>query len=371
MTTESIAPPAPRVRVPFWDNARFLCIVLVIAGHALQPMSRGSDVAYGVYVLIYTFHMPAFAIMSGYFSSAAPPTRARLKGVLTDLVLPFLIFETIWQVLDWIVSGTPNFNYSSASWTLWFLLALAAFRIVLPYLALLRWPVILTVIVSIYAGYISAIDGTFALNRTFQLMPFFVIGWWLKDRNVVARLGLLYRRSWTLTALAAALMAAVGVTAWLFADTIRGENLQRWLFYSEPYQSLKLPDGAAPGAWGGLIHLGVIVFGVLMCAAFFLLVPRGDYRWTQRGRYTLYVYLLHTFVLFPLRETNGADGRNVTIGLEPDWLWVIVLMLGSVLVAILLSSRPIRWLTRPLIEPRVPWLFTSDADGRPGSSVPR
>ncbi|WP_417556637.1 hypothetical protein [Microbacterium sp.] len=26
--------PRPRRRVPFWDNARFACIVLVVLGHA-------------------------------------------------------------------------------------------------------------------------------------------------------------------------------------------------------------------------------------------------------------------------------------------------------------------------------------------------
>lgn len=362
MSDTQTAPPPARVRVPFWDNARFLCIVLVVAGHAVQRMSRDSDPAYGVYLLIYTFHMPAFAIMSGYFSKAGEPTRTVMRRVLTDIVAPYLVFETIWTLLAWAFSGRLKLDYSSASWTLWFLLALGVFRIILPYLALLRWPVLWTVLVSVAVGYVPAIDSTFAMNRTLQLMPFFVIGWWLKDRGVVDRFRLLERRPLPATIAAGLLTAAVFATIWVNAGALRSVNTQRWFFYKHPYDELVLPGGAHPGGWGGLIHLGVIGFSLLMCAAFFLLVPRGDYRWTRYGQYTLYVYLLHTFVLYPLRETNNAEGTNITAALEPQWLWLIISLVASVLIAVALSSKPVRWLTRPLVEPNISWLLAKDRE---------
>ena len=57
----------PRRRVPFWDNARFACIVLVVIGHGTQRLIYDSDVSYAFYLWVYAFHMPAFAIISGYF----------------------------------------------------------------------------------------------------------------------------------------------------------------------------------------------------------------------------------------------------------------------------------------------------------------
>src|SRR5215213_1746978 len=63
----------PRVRVPFWDNARFGTIVLVVIGHAIQRQTSDSNNALSLYLFIYAFHMPAFAIISGYFSKATPP----------------------------------------------------------------------------------------------------------------------------------------------------------------------------------------------------------------------------------------------------------------------------------------------------------
>ncbi len=77
------------------------------------------------------------------------------------------------------------------SWTLWFLLALGIFRLVLPYLALLRWPLLWTVAISIGAGYLPNIDSTLSLSRTLGLLPFFALGWWLREHDIVERLRLL------------------------------------------------------------------------------------------------------------------------------------------------------------------------------------
>src|SRR5690606_38713599 len=94
-----------------------------------------------------------------------------------------------------------------------------------------------------------------------------------------------------------------------------------------------------------------LLVGVVMSAAFLALVPRRRTALTGLGAGTMYVYLLHSFVLFPLRESGLLSG------LEPDWLWLPLLVAGSVLVAGLLATGPVRRLFRPLIEPRAAWLF--------------
>src|SRR5690606_37307948 len=69
------------------------------------------------------------------------------------------------------------------------------------------------------------------------------------------------------------------------------------------------------------------------------------------GQYTTYVYLLHSFVLYPFRESG------VLRDLDPTWLWLPIVTVASVLIALGLATRPVRWLFRPLIEPRPSWLF--------------
>ena len=101
--TGSIA--RPKRRVPFWDNARFACIVLVVLGHSVQRLTYDSDIALGLYLLIYAFHMPAFAIISGYFSKGGPPTRVQMARVITDILVPYVIFESLWTLTKWVVEG--------------------------------------------------------------------------------------------------------------------------------------------------------------------------------------------------------------------------------------------------------------------------
>jgi len=335
-----------RRRVPLWDNARFACIVLVVLGHAVQRLTYDSTIALGLYLLIYAFHMPAFAIISGYFSKSDSPTRRQMARVLTDIVVPYVIFETLWTLTKWFVEGRANPDLTQPSWTLWFLLALAIFRLVLPYLALLRWPLLWTLLISLSVGYLPTIDSTLSLSRTLGLLPFFTLGWWLKHHGILERFDLLRRRRWWVRALAITVFAVAGWVCWFFVDTWRDINLRDWLFYDESYAAI-----GATAWWAAGVRLALMVVALLLSVAFFALVPRGTHRWTHFGQYTMYVYLLHSFVLYPFRE-NGLLRHA-----EPTWLWLPLVVVASVLIALALATRPVRALFRPLVEPRPAWLF--------------
>ena len=43
--------------------------MLVAVGHAWEPVMDGSRTARALYMVVYTFHMPAFILISGYFSA--------------------------------------------------------------------------------------------------------------------------------------------------------------------------------------------------------------------------------------------------------------------------------------------------------------
>ncbi|WP_214465957.1 acyltransferase family protein [Microbacterium flavescens] len=333
-------------RVPFWDNARFACIVLVVLGHAVQRLTYDSDIALGLYLLVYAFHMPAFAIISGYFSKSDPPNRRQMARVVTDILLPYVIFEGLWTLTKWLVEGQANPNLTQPSWTLWFLLALGIFRLVLPYLALLRWPLLWTVAISIGAGYLPNIDSTFSLSRTLGLLPFFTLGWWLREHDIVERFGVLARRRWGATIAAVGVFAVAGWTAWYFVDAWRAMNLREWLFYDDNYAALGGTEW-----WAGGVRLALMVVALVLSAAFFTLLPLGTHWWTHFGQYTMYVYLLHSFVLYPFRESG------VLRDLEPTWLWLPIVIVASVLIALGLATRPVRRVFRPLVEPRPTWLF--------------
>lgn len=55
-------------RIPYFDNARALLIILVVLGHMSSEFIEHDELIADVYLFIYTFHMPAFILISGYFA---------------------------------------------------------------------------------------------------------------------------------------------------------------------------------------------------------------------------------------------------------------------------------------------------------------
>lgn len=343
--------PRPKVRNPYWDNARAITILLVVIGHAIQPLNSQSDLSYGTYLFIYAFHMPAFAILAGYFSKAEP-SREQVGRIVTDLLVPYLIMETIWTAVQFVVEGSTRVDPTTASWTLWFLLALAIFRLLLPLLARLRAPVTITIAISVLVPFFDNVDETFSLARALGLLPFFLIGWVLSDRGVMERARWFDRPRGSRTvvvtrAVAATLMIGALTMFLLGTDLWRSLRLGTWLYYSNPYEEFAFENWWA----GALMRLGLIGIALLLTVALLVLVPRSPMPFSSIGQASLYVYLLHTFPLYPLRQLD-LTGEGA-----PAEVWFVGLILFSVLLTVLLASRPVKWLTRPLIEPRVAWLL--------------
>lgn len=351
-------PPGHGRRVPLWDNARWIAITLMVVGHAILKLIGESDTAYAAYLFIYAFHVPVFVAVSGYFAKSGPPGTRQLHRLLTDLVFPFVVFETIWTTIRWLLGAPFQLDYSSASWTLWFLLALLVWRILLPYLVLLRYPLLISIVVSIGAGYVEQIDSTFALSRTIGLLPFFVFGWKLRQWHLTGSwLELHARAVWQWRAGAIALFAALYLVCVVFIDGLRDLRVRRFFLYDEAYALFGYDQ-----LWAGGIRLGLMLLAFALIVAFLMLIPRRTVWFTPLGAATMYIYLLHSFVLYPLRETGLLEGR------QPGWLLPALIVL-SVLISIVLSQSIVKRVFRPLVEPRARWLFRPTAATPTGTIV--
>jgi fucose 4-O-acetylase-like acetyltransferase len=351
-------PPATKQgrapRVPVWDNARFLCVTLVVVGHGIQRLTADSNNALIVYLFIYAFHMPAFAIISGYFSKDGAPSTRQLKKVLTDILLPYVIMETIWTLVQFLVEGKQEFNPSTPSWTLWFLLALGIFRLILPYLALVRWPLLWSVIMSVGVGYMANVDSTFSLSRAIGILPFFVLGWKVRQWGLVDRWRVVEVMTWWVRGVAIGLFALwLGIVV-SSIQLWRDVDLRFWFFYDDSYSGLGEDQW-----WAGFVRLALIALAVVLSAAFFVLIPRSETWFTGFGKATMYVYLLHSFILYPIRETG------VLLEEHSSATWLLSMIFACVAISIALSSPLVRRLFRPIIEPKPDWIFVDRSDDRP------
>ncbi len=344
--------------MPLWDNARWIAITLVVIGHGILPLIAESDSAYSLYLFIYSFHVAVFVVVSGYFAKSGPPSAKALRQILTDVVFPYFIFETIWSVVKWLLGGEFALDYTTASWTLWFLIALAAWRIVLPYLVLLRYPLTIAVLISLGAGYTETIDSTLALSRTLGMLPFFVFGWKLRQWQITDRwLDLRPAIAWRWRAGAIALLATVLAIMPMTIETLRDLKLRRFMLYDESYEAIGYDE-----PWSGGIRLLLLGSAMVLAVAFLTLMPRGAHWFTPFGQATMFLYLLHPFVLFPFRETEMLAGE------QPPWVLpaMVIFCIG---ISIGLSTKPVRRLFRPLVQPRARWLFRPEPSTATGTIV--
>lgn len=341
--------PARSAREPFWDNVRFAAMALVVVGHSITRLSD-SDLMAALYVAIYAFHMPLFAFVSGWFASASPGRPGAAAKLFTQLVAPYLVFSAIWFALRSVVEDGPRLDPATPYLHLWFLVALAVWRLVLPAVATLRFPVLTCVAVSVVSGYVHGIGGVFDSARIFGMLPFFVLGWAIKERGLPSWAA---PRSWSslpVRIAAAALLAGTFAVAYLQVDAVRKLRLRQWAQMNHNYADLGMPEWSA-----GFVRLGQLGLAVLLIAAVLVLVPRGRNRTSEWGQATMYVYMLHLFPLYLLWQTDfffewfdSVVGFGALIALAVGW-------------NILLSTKPVRRLFRPLVEPRLDWLLTPAA----------
>src|SRR5881392_3557775 len=85
-------------RDAYFDNAKYLAIVLVALGHAWEPLRGDSRAASALYFTVYTFHMPAFIVISGYFSRSFDASPGRLKRLITGVAVPYVVFEVAYTL---------------------------------------------------------------------------------------------------------------------------------------------------------------------------------------------------------------------------------------------------------------------------------
>ncbi|WP_022901630.1 acyltransferase family protein [Humibacter albus] len=348
---ERITTTTPRkARVAGWDNARWLAITLVVIGHAITKLIADSDSAYTLYLFIYLFHVPVFVTVAGYFAKAQPPGYRGLKRLFTDIVFPYIVFETVWSLINWAVTGKLSLDYTTASWTLWFLIALGIWRASLPYLVMLRYPLLFALLISVAAGYLDSVGSTLALSRTAGLLPFFVFGWKLRHWDFTKRwFRLRSAVVWRWRAGSIALFTLVLVVLGAGIGTWRELLIRRFLLYDEQYDSFGYDQW-----WAGAVRLGMIALGATLTLAFLTLVPRRRVVFTAWGAATLYIYLLHSFFLYPLRE-SGVLAHQTS-----PWVLAGVIVL-AIAISVFLSQPFIKKAFHWVIEPDYPWLFRRQA----------
>lgn len=172
-----------KVRDSYFDNAKFLLIILVVFGHLIRSYIEDNELMMQVYKLIYTFHMPAFILISGYFAKGFQKP-GYLKNLVKKLILPYFIFQGIYTVFFYYIKNESSLdlNLLDPNWSLWFLLSLFYWNALLFILSKWNWKSVMgmSLLLGILAGYADFLTNFLSLARTFVFLPVFLLGFYMK-----------------------------------------------------------------------------------------------------------------------------------------------------------------------------------------------
>ena len=276
-------PNAPQTRRYDFDNLRGILILLVVAAHLIEQFVPfpGSE---GIYRTVYSFHMPAFLFLFGYFASFKP---ARIGWQ----VLMYVLFQSLYLLFARrILGNNVLWQYTTPYWLLWYLLASIGYQLLLPLYDWKAKPVqavifALSVVLALVVGFIPSVGYKWSLSRFFVFQPFFIAGlYYRRGETALQKVFSKGRLWWRLAGCLLPIIACIG----LLSSDISRNMLYGSYAYAKTGSTL----------WIRLALLGM-GFGwiVFLIGSLGKILNRKLPLLTVMGQNTLPVFLLHGFIV--------------------------------------------------------------------------
>ena len=178
-------------RIYLFDNIKFLAILLVVIGHAINFLTEtdGNMLEKSLYLTIYSIHMPLFIFISGLFLKPMDKSTKFPKQKVISYILIGIVLRIIMAVLRLILGKNMSYSlldmYDSFTWFMW---AMAVFITLMWIFREYNTKIILLVslLIGCMAGYDKFLGDKLALMRIVVFLPFFVAGYMIKPESLAA-----------------------------------------------------------------------------------------------------------------------------------------------------------------------------------------
>lgn len=282
------------VRDDHFDNIKAILIFLVVFGHVLSNLgARGDD--YVFYQIIFTFHMPAFLFVSGYFMKYNP------KRVFAKLFPLYVLFQTVQTVerllIVWMQGGewrNVRIDLFTPRWTLWYLVVLMMYQLLIPLIDTKNRKhqagfLLLAACLGLAIGATEDTGNLMALSRAVTFLPFFLLGYYERKNHYMLSYG---KKRYPKAAKVVSAVIGGAMILSFYLNTRRIDSKD--FLGSEDYADIN----------------AFLMRIVGWCMAFLwimiLLIWVPEHRiplLTRIGQNTLPVYLFHAVILLVLKET--------------------------------------------------------------------
>ena len=303
-------------RDTFFDNLKGFLIFFVVLGH-FANLNKAIPLWGGINNVIYSFHMPLFIFVSGYFSKSVLVQRSK---EITSLLYPYLIFE----LLDLLFTkatglGEGRYNIFIPANPNWYLLAMFTWRLLIPYFTFFnkRLAFLFLIVFAVGIGFVKEFYSFLSLYRTFYFMPYFVLGYYCKDLKGYIERGVKFKAVWIG-------LFFVAISA-VFYLSFRYEKFNFWLSYAyTPYNGYR--DDMMLTKMCFRIFAWISGFALSWC--FLFLIPSKQTILTKIGSATLFIFLSHMFIVWPLNKllsahTTPVVGISLSVLASAAIIWIL------------------------------------------------
>ncbi len=269
-----------------FDNYKAFLIVLVVVGHFIEVASDDNVMMETMKWIIFSFHMPAFVFISGYFSKK---TQGIYK-LVQQLLVPYLVFEILYYILyTFILGRDTELALLYPKFSLWYLLAMFMWKVITPWFKKIPGHIWIAFTIGLSVGASSLDDNYLTLPRMFTFYPFFLLGIHL-DRERIDRIRAKITRmqAFGLFLLLNAFLAWVAVSDRISIKIFYGR-------YDYEYLGLSVPMGIALRAVCYLISYVMIYIVAIM-------IPGAKNSISSLGTKTMAVYLFHGLIFAVFRR---------------------------------------------------------------------
>lgn len=323
-------------RVAKWDNVKFVLIGFVVIGHMIAAYVTKSVGIKSLYLFIYTFHMPAFIIISGMMMKNTIKNK-RYEKLFTYLTMGVFIKLSQFAV-KWFVLSKHKLNFFDVDDVSWYAFAIFVFALVTMYLQRFSpiYIMLLSLAMALAIGYDSHVGTYLTLSRIFVFYPFFFAGFCI-DRDKLLEFG----KKPVNKALAGVVIFIVAIVIILKHDAV--------------YQFLPLLKGKSSynsldefRSLGVFLRLAAYTVMFLMSFAVIIIIPNVKSFITTLGSRTLSVYALHFALIYILR-----DGVNMTAlfkRISPEHYMYLSIVL-AIAILFVTALKPVHIAVSKLINP--------------------
>lgn len=320
-------------RIFLWDNLKFILIFFVVLGHFLETYTDISQASRSLFIFIYSFHMPAFMLISGIFS------KRNINEKRYQKIFGYLILYIFTQLLLFVVQmqlGLANsYSVLVEDSVPWYAFALFAFNLITIALRNLdpKYLFIAAIVMGCFSGYNNSLSDFLVSSRIVVFYPFFLAGYYLDGQKLLEIL-----TKWKIRILSLGI-----VLLWIF------------FIYSFPdFAYLARPlitgrdhfDTIGPnyGIYRAIYYLAtfILVFSIIS------LVPNVKNICSTLGARSVQVYALHRGFIYIFYEAlNGYHFMEQFSDITAQYVFAGLALLLTIILSLKIWSAPLQAILTP------------------------